>query len=370
MLEQPRVGEAAKLDPHGSCDGPGRGGRVPGSWRAAQPNELVEEPRRRGTGRGRSSGLAGTSITGGAFLCPDRSVKKASASGKHLVVAAAGRVRKPALLVSKGGCRRSLLVVLFGFFVLGLLAYRTYMAHPPVPSAVVDPQGQVLYTGRDIQKGQQVFLHNGLMEYGSAFGHGAYLGPDYTADYLRRSSDLVTAPTAAPAPTARRADDRGLPHEPLRRAHEDADADGARRPTRSAGSCPTTAASSPTRRPSTACAPSAITDRDRAAPADRVLRAGRRGPRRRTGPGHNYSYTNNWPPEPRVDNKPTANVVVWSVLSLIALLGGIGLLFGAFGRWGRNLGWHGREQATLSLPLAGGRGADAGAARDARGSSS
>src|SRR5215208_5209439 len=40
-------------------------------------------------------------------------------------------------------------------------------------------------------EGQQVFLHNGLMEYGSAFGHGAYLGPDYTADYLRRSADLV-----------------------------------------------------------------------------------------------------------------------------------------------------------------------------------
>ena len=66
-------------------------------------------------------------------------------------------------------------------------------------------------------------------------------------------------------------------------------------------------------------------------------------------PGHDYSYTNNWPPEPRVDNKPTANVIVWSVLSLIALLGGIGLLFAAFGRWGRNLGWHGREQATLSF---------------------
>ena len=65
-------------------------------------------------------------------------------------------------------------------------------------------------------------------------------------------------------------------------------------------------------------------------------------------PGHNYSYTNNWPPEPRVDNKPTANVIVWSVLSLIALLGGIGLLFAAFGRW-NILGWHGREQASLSF---------------------
>ena len=42
-------------------------------------------------------------------------------------------------------------------------------------------------------------------------------------------------------------------------------------------------------------------------------------------------------------------MIVWSVLSLVALLGGIGLLFAAFGRWGRNLGWHGREQATLSF---------------------
>ena len=78
-------------------------------------------------------------------------------------------------------------------------------------------------------------------------------------------------------------------------------------------------------------------------------------------PGHNYSYTNNWPPEPLVGNQPTANVVVWSVLSLIALLGGIGLLFAAFGRW-HFLGWHGREQATPPLPLAGRRRAHAGPA--------
>ena len=65
-------------------------------------------------------------------------------------------------------------------------------------------------------------------------------------------------------------------------------------------------------------------------------------------PGTDYTYTNNWPPEPLVENEPTANVVVWSVLSLIALTGGIGLLFAAFGRW-NFLGWRGREQATLSF---------------------
>ncbi len=51
--------------------------------------------------------------------------------------------------------------------------------------------GNILFTHDDILDGQQVFLRNGLMEYGSIFGHGAYLGPDYTADYLRRSAASV-----------------------------------------------------------------------------------------------------------------------------------------------------------------------------------
>ena len=109
-----------------------------------------------------------------------------------------------ALLVSKGWVQAVLLVVLFGFFVLGLLAYRTYEAKPPMPERVVDPRAQPS-TRRGLSEGQKVFLHNGLMEYGSVFGHGAYLGPDYTADYLRRVLGLrQRAATAARARTARR----------------------------------------------------------------------------------------------------------------------------------------------------------------------
>ena len=96
-----------------------------------------------------------------------------------------------ALLVSKGWVQGVLLVMLIGFFGLGFLALRTYQAKPPIPERVVDPGGEVLYTERDVERGQEVFLGNGLMEYGSVFGHGAYLGPDYTADYLRRASDHV-----------------------------------------------------------------------------------------------------------------------------------------------------------------------------------
>ena len=251
------------------------------------------------------------------------------------------------LLVSKGWVQGVLLVLLFGFFVLGLLAYRTYMAKPPTPQRVVDPEGAVLYTARDVQKGQQVFLHNGLMEYGSVFGHGAYLGPDFTADYLRRSSNLV------------------------RQAHGGASSDQAvsrtieefrtNRYDKRTGTAELSAAQAEAHRrlvghysrffsePTTkhGLRKNAITDREdlRQLTAFFGWTAWAASTER---PGRSYTYTNNWPPEPRVDNTPTANVIVWSVLSLIALLGGIGILFGVFGRW-RFLGWHGREQATLSF---------------------
>ena len=251
------------------------------------------------------------------------------------------------LLVSKGWVQAVALVLLFGFFVLGLLAYRTYQAKPPIPERVVDPAGEVLYTQRDVERGQEVFLNNGLMEYGSVFGHGAYLGPDYTADYLRRSANQV------------------------RRSYRDAGSDRAAQQTvedfrtnrfdESSGVLELTEAQASAHRalvrhysdffsePSTknGLRAEAITDRDDLAALTAFFGwTAWAGAAER--PGHNYSYTNNWPPEPRVQNEPTANVIVWSVLSLIALLGGIGLLFAAFGRW-NILGWHGREQATLSF---------------------
>src|SRR5215212_5593928 len=209
------------------------------------------------------------------------------------------------LLVSRGWIQAVLLVVLCGFFILGLLAYRTYMAHPPVPERVLDSQRHVVYTGLDIQKGQQVFLHNGLMEYGSAFGHGAYLGPDFTADYLRRSSDLVKRSQTIADSRANRYDEKTKTLTLTR-----AQADAFRRlvPHYSRFfSDPTT---------EHGLRDKAITDpvQLRRLAAFFAWTAWAASTNR---PGHNYSYTNNWPPEPRVDNKPTANVVVWSVLSLI-----------------------------------------------------
>ena len=78
--------------------------------------------------------------------------------------------KKHELLVSKGWIQAVALVGLCGFLLLGILAYRTYTDEPPIPSRVVGPNGQLLFTGEDVLAGQEVFLKNGLMEYGSIFG--------------------------------------------------------------------------------------------------------------------------------------------------------------------------------------------------------
>jgi nitric oxide reductase subunit B len=99
--------------------------------------------------------------------------------------------RKRELLISRGWIQGVALVGLCGFLLLCILAYRTYTDEPPIPSKVMGANGQLLFTREDVSAGQEVFLKNGLMEYGSIFGHGAYLGPDFTADYLHRAAQIA-----------------------------------------------------------------------------------------------------------------------------------------------------------------------------------
>jgi nitric oxide reductase subunit B len=249
-------------------------------------------------------------------------------------------------LISSAWIQAVAIVIILGFFVLGLLAYRTYTGKPPIPVQVTGPDGRVLFTGADVANGQAVFLRNGLMEYGSIFGHGAYLGPDFTADYLHRAALIVLAVYGGESDRARaqtvadfttnRYDSRtgtlqftvaGVHAFEQLRAHY---AEFFGNPTTRFG-----------------LRPAAITDPEHIRQLTSFFSwsAWAAAARR---PGLAYSYTNNWPPEPLVDNHPTADVVVWSVLSLVALLGGVGLLLAAFGRW-NFLGWHGREQLSISF---------------------
>ena len=80
--------------------------------------------------------------------------------------------------------RSAIVTIVLCFCVLGWLAKLTYSGAPPIPERVVGPDGAVLFTDADIAAGQQVFLRYGLMENGTIWGHGAYLGPDFSAEYL------------------------------------------------------------------------------------------------------------------------------------------------------------------------------------------
>jgi nitric oxide reductase subunit B len=251
------------------------------------------------------------------------------------------------LLISKSWIQAVVIVGLFGFLLLGILAYRTYTDEPPIPSRVLSPDGQLLFTGEDVAAGQEVFLKNGLMEYGSIFGHGAYLGPDFTADYLHRAAllalDQAGGRSSASVPgqvvtdfkTNRYDASSGL------LTYSAAQTEAFHQLVRHYGEF---FATPDTRN---GLLPFAIADPVQvrqltaffswSAWAASALR-----------PNRNYSYTNNWPAEPLVGNRPTADTLVWSMLSLAALLGGTGLLLAAFGRW-NFLGWHGREDQRLAF---------------------
>lgn len=47
-----------------------------------------------------------------------------------------------------------------------------------------EKSGETLFTRADVQRDQELFLTYDLMEVGSVYGHGAYQGPEFTADYL------------------------------------------------------------------------------------------------------------------------------------------------------------------------------------------
>ena len=69
--------------------------------------------------------------------------------------------------------------------------HRNIRQAPPIPREVVTTDGQVLVSGDDIQDGQNVWQAMGGMEMGSIWGHGSYVAPDWTADYLHRESLFI-----------------------------------------------------------------------------------------------------------------------------------------------------------------------------------
>lgn len=234
-------------------------------------------------------------------------------------------------------------VMAISFAVLIYYGYDIYRQAPPIPEKVVTEDGKLLFTGQDIKDGQNVWQSIGGQEVGTVWGHGAYQAPDWSADWLHKEAVFLLEKIALQEdsiPLERLSEEkkaifkfrlqkelRKNTYDPetkvLTISNNRAEAiannskyyaglftnDPAMNSLRDAYSIPTNSLKDPERVRvmnafffwiSWAC----VTER----------------------PGQDITYTNNWPAEELVGNRPTGTLLLWTGFSVILLLAGIGLM--------------------------------------------
>lgn len=83
---------------------------------------------------------------------------------------------------------------IFGIFMITILIYFTANLSkevPPLPEKVQSQKGEILYTKKDIIEGKALFQQFDLMDYGTLLGMGAYLGPDFTTEFLHKRAEFL-----------------------------------------------------------------------------------------------------------------------------------------------------------------------------------
>ena len=233
-------------------------------------------------------------------------------------------------------------VLIIGFSILGYLGTDVYHQAPPVPTAYVSQDGQVLFTKEDILHGQSAWQSTGGQSVGTVLGHGAYQAPDWTADWLHKEVSIMLDIKSQEAfgvlynqlgPAQQAAVKEVVKEEYLGSAVRD---DG-------------TVVLSPERITAMNLTgryfielygdnPQLTMTRDHFAMKDNTLpelqdridmarfffwTTWMASTQR---PGTDATYTNNWPHEPLLDHNPTPESVAWSVVSVIILLCGIGVV--------------------------------------------
>ena len=82
-------------------------------------------------------------------------------------------------------------VCVISFAILGWIGVEIFREAPPIPREVVTTDGRVLIPEEQIMDGQNVWQAMGGMQVGSIWGHGSYVAPDWTADYLHREALFI-----------------------------------------------------------------------------------------------------------------------------------------------------------------------------------
>ena len=232
-------------------------------------------------------------------------------------------------------------IFLLSFAALGFLGWQIHLQAPPIPKAVVSQDGQVLFGEGEVTRGQQAWLATGGQQLGTVWGHGSYVAPDWSADWLHREAvalrDLWAAqrhgkPYEQLDVEQRGAIDALVKSEFRRNTYDETrgvivvSRERARAIEQTAqhyaglfGSAPEFDGLREAYAMTSDALPSAD---DRKALAAFFFWSAWAAATDRPGE-QGLSYTSNWPHEPLVGNTMTTSAAMWSIVSVVLLLGGI-----------------------------------------------
>jgi nitric oxide reductase subunit B len=233
--------------------------------------------------------------------------------------------------------------LLVSFTVLGFFGREVYRQAPPIPDRVVTEDGRVLMTEDDILTGQQVWQSTGGQQLGSIWGHGAYQAPDWSADWLHREAVTLMDLHARA--------DHGVAYDDLGAEQQAGLRERVRTEMRTNRYDPQSGDLVVSNQRAVAIEavgahyaalfggdPSLHGLREDYAMHDVVVKDRARLEVLQDfffwtswacvteRPGSDVTYTNNWPHDELVGNRPTGANVLWSVVSVVLLLAGIGAI--------------------------------------------
>jgi nitric oxide reductase subunit B len=240
-------------------------------------------------------------------------------------------------------------VMVISFAVLLFFGREIYRQAPPIPEKVITPDGTVLFTGQNIKDGQNVWQSLGGQEIGTVWGHGAYQAPDWSADWLHKEAVFILNKLAI--------QQDGIPYDNLSEERKAFLKIVLQKDLRKNTYDPATGTLTVSELRAGAIASNskfygglftndpALADlRDAYSIPENSLKDPERVPLLNSfffwiswacvteRPDQAITYTNNWPAEELVGNRPTGSLLLWTGFSVIVLLAGIGLMVWYYAR--------------------------------------
>lgn len=236
-----------------------------------------------------------------------------------------------------------ILTIVISFSVLIYFGTEIYRQAPPVPKEVKSSSGEVVFTESEIKDGQNVWQSMGGQELGTIWGHGAYQAPDWTADWLHREaifilnylSNETEKTTFDKLPQEKQASLKAMLQADLRKNNYDPSSQ-----ILTISDIRVKAIVSNSEYYASLFMNDPKFDKLREAysiPANTIKDVDRMKKLNAfffwatwatvtNRPDKDITYSNNWPPEELVGNKPSGSLLLWTGFSVIVLLAGIGFM--------------------------------------------